>query len=65
MGGLSEATIATIGSAISTVNAEGTNAIKTEYFNLQGIRVNDSYRGTVIRVQTLENGSKTTTKLNR
>lgn len=65
MGGLSEATIATIGSAISTVNAEGTNAIKTEYFNLQGIRVNESYRGTVIRVQTLENGSKTTTKLNR
>lgn len=65
MGGLSEATIATIGSAISTVNAEGTNAIKTEYFNLQGIRVNDSYRGTVIRVETLENGSKTTTKINR
>lgn len=65
MGGLSEATIASIGSAISTVNVEGTNAIKTEYFNLQGIRVNESYRGTVIRVQTLENGSKTTTKLNR
>jgi len=44
-------------------NIDGTyEVVKTEYYTLQGVRVNDDYQGVVIKVDYLSNGEKVTTK---
>lgn len=66
MGGLGEATVVTGSTVgISNVNEAGSNAVKTDYYNLQGIKVGKSFKGTVVKVETLENGSKVVTKQNK
>ncbi len=65
MGGLGEASVAAITDGINTVNTGNSNVVKTEFYNMQGIKVNESFKGTVIKVETLENGSKVSTKTNR
>lgn len=63
MGGLGEATEATVLSGISNVgNTVGT--VRTMYYNMQGIRVSESYKGTVVKVQVMNDGSKTVVKQN-
>lgn len=65
MGGLGEAATAGISTGISTINATGNNVVNTDYYNMQGIKVGKSYKGTVIRVETLDNGKTVTSKLNK
>ena len=65
MGGLSEAATAAVGSCIKTVNTACGNVVKTEFYNMQGIKVSESFKGTLIKVDTFENGSKAVTKVNR
>ena len=43
--------------AISNVSDAG-KPVRTEYYNLQGVRVPPSAKGTVIRVTTLDNGRR-------
>ena len=62
MGGLSEATTATLPTAIDALNASAVKSVA--YYNLQGIKVNKTYKGTVIKIETLANGKKVITKVN-
>ena len=62
MGGLSEATTATLPTAIDAMNASAVKSVT--YYNLQGIKVNKTYKGTVIKIETLANGKKVITKVN-
>ena len=62
MGGLSEATTATVPTAINAMNTSAVMSVA--YYNLQGIKVNNSYKGTVIKIETLANGKKVITKVN-
>ncbi|MGN1230152.1 MAG: Ig-like domain-containing protein, partial [Prevotella sp.] len=62
MGGLSEAANATVPTAIDFINASDVKSV--EYYNLQGIKVNKTYKGTVIKIETLANGKKVITKVN-
>ena len=63
MGGLGEATEATIGTGIDEVDATTDGeAISTAYYSVQGERVSSSYRGVVIEVKTMADGSKTVRK---
>lgn len=62
MGGLSEATTATLPTAIDAMNASSVKSVT--YYNLQGIKVNKTYKGTVIKIETLANGKKVITKVN-
>lgn len=68
MGGLGDATEAVEASAtaITSVNADGSNAdvISVKYYNLQGMRVNDSSaEGVIIKVETTSDGRQTATKV--
>lgn len=45
----------------ATANEES-KVVNTAYYNLQGVRVNDSYKGVVIRVETMANGQKSVKK---
>lgn len=65
MGGLGEATVASVFDGISTVNTGNGNAVKTEFYNMQGIKVGESFKGTVIKVETFDNGNKVSTKVSR
>ena len=62
MGGLGDAV--KVGGDNSPIsNIDGTyEVVKTEYYTLQGVRVNDNYQGMVIKVDYLSNGEKVTTK---
>ena len=62
MGGLSEAANATVPTAIDGVNVSSVKSVA--YYNLQGIKVNKAYKGTVIKIETLANGKKVITKVN-
>ncbi len=63
MGGLGEATTASIDTGIDEVGAaENGEAVNTAYYSIDGTRVNDDYRGIVIEVKTLADGSKTVRK---
>lgn len=62
MGGLGEAATATVVTGINEIGSETGDVVSTEYYNLQGIRVNDNYRGVVVKVCTMKDGSKTTIK---
>ena len=62
LGCLSEATPATLPTAIDAMNASAVKSVT--YYNLQGIKVNKTYKGTVIKIETLANGKKVITKVN-
>lgn len=64
MGGLSEAALASIIDGISNVNTECGNVVKTDFYNMQGIKVGKSFKGTVIKIETLEDGRKISSKIN-
>ena len=64
MGGLGEATVAEVTTNITEVKSAA-EVKNVDFYNLQGVKVGKSYKGTVIRVQTLEDGSKTVTKMNK
>src|SRR5574344_1480069 len=63
MGGFGEAGIANGATGISNVKAD--DVINTSYYNLQGAMVNSAYNGVVIKVNTMKDGSKTTSKVIR
>lgn len=50
-------------SGISNAVVEGGDVASTSYYNLQGIRVSDSYNGVVIKVNTMKGGSRIATKI--
>ena len=51
-----------VGMKSQTIAVAG-NVVSTQYFNLQGQRVSNSYQGVAIRVQTLENGKSVASKV--
>ena len=61
MGGLSKAVVASDATGIQKVDTTE-DAVKTEYFNLQGQRVTMLHRGIIIEVKTMADGSKQVTK---
>ena len=61
MGGLSKAVVASDATGIQKVGTTE-DAVKTEYFNLQGQRVTMLHRGVIIEVKTMADGSKQVTK---
>ncbi|MGN0220944.1 MAG: Ig-like domain-containing protein [Prevotella sp.] len=61
MGGLGESTQATISTGINEMKAEG-NVLRTTLYNMSGMQVGNGYKGTVIQVQTLDNGQQVVTK---
>ena len=66
MGGLGEPTVADVAVGIQSLSTSNNAAvISTRYYNAQGIRVDKSFRGTVLRVETLADGSTRTTKIQR
>ena len=66
MGGLGDATKASLATGIqSLTNNSNAAVVSTRYYNAQGIRVDKSFRGTVLRVETLADGSTRTTKIQR
>lgn len=66
MGGLGEATAATVVTGIDELSGDNdVKAVRTDWYNMQGMKVNSSYNGTVIQVKTFENGNRTVTKYNK
>lgn len=64
MGGLGDAV--KVGGEVSIDNVYGDNEIvSTVYYNLEGMRVSESYAGIVIRVDTLASGKVVTAKIMR
>lgn len=64
MGGLGDAAEATltVGTGIESINnAEG--VVSTSYYNLNGVKVGKNFKGTVIKVETLNNGQQITSKI--
>ncbi len=62
MGGLSEMTPAVYTTGITGVQADAA-VMSTVYYNLSGERVSDSYKGFVIKVDTLYDGTSVATKM--
>ena len=62
MGGLGEATEAAIASEISNVGNPA-EVVSTSFYNLNGNKVSKSYKGAVIMVETLADGTTVTTKV--
>ncbi len=62
MGGLGAAGTATTGAGINDVEASA-EVVKTVYYNAQGAMVDGSYRGVVVKVSTLSDGTVTTAKV--
>ncbi|MGN1375091.1 MAG: pectinesterase family protein [Prevotella sp.] len=48
---------------IGSVVADKSDVVSTSCYNLQGVRVNDSYNGVVIKVATMKDGRKVATKI--
>ena len=66
MGGLGEPAIADTAVGIQSLSTSSNAAVvSTRYYNAQGIRVDKSFRGTVLRVETLADGTTRTTKIQR
>lgn len=63
MGGLGEA----VKAAIEILGIENVNnangVVSTSYYNLNGVKVSNSFKGTVIKVETLNNGKQITSKI--
>ena len=49
--------------AIDNVEAVSGNVVKTEYYNLSGSRVGNAYKGVVIKVDTMDDGSVVSSKV--
>ena len=62
-GGFGEKAAVEETTGISEVNAAKGNVTKTEVYDLQGIRVGKTFKGTAIRIQTLDNGQTVATKV--
>jgi len=63
MGGLGDATVAeSVTTGISTVATQG-KATNTKFYNLNGIRTSKSAKGVNIKVETLDNGKTTVSKV--
>ena len=63
MGGLGEAVKAAIEiTGIENVN-NANGVVSTSYYNLNGVKVSNSFKGTVIKVETLNNGKQITSKI--
>lgn len=56
---------ASMTTAISDTFADNADIMQTSYYNVQGVRVNNSYKGIVIKVNTLKDGKKVATKIMR
>ena len=56
---------ASMTTAISDTFADNADIMQTSYYNVQGVRVNNSYKGIVIKVDTLKDGKKVATKIMR
>ena len=52
-------------SSIGNITNDGGDVTSTVYYNLQGIRVSNSYNGVVIKVNTMNDGRKVATKIVR
>ena len=52
-------------SGIAGTVADSVDVINTYYYNVQGVRVNDSHKGIVIKVDTLKDGKQVATKIIR
>ncbi len=65
MGGLSEATEASIADGIETIAAETGNVVAVDYFTTNGVKVAKTFKGILIEVKTLDNGEKITSKIIR
>ena len=66
MGGLGEAVVSTFDNMVGLDDViVDSEIISTVWYNLQGQRVSDNAEGILIRVDTLANGSKVTTKVSR
>ena len=61
MGGLSEATDADAASAVSEISGNA-STVATAYYSLDGTRVDKSYRGAVVKVMTMSDGTVKTVK---
>lgn len=56
---------ASMTTAISDTFADNADIMQTSYYDVQGVRVNNSYKGIVIKVDTLKDGKKVATKIMR
>lgn len=50
-------------SGITAVAAEAGNVVSTQYYNMQGVRVDSSYKGVVVKVDTYANGKTVAAKV--
>lgn len=50
-------------SGADMIFGENSNIASTHYYNMQGVEVNESYKGMVIKVETLRSGKKSVGKL--
>ncbi len=64
MGGLGDVTIAKIPTGIDNVKSAA-DIVSTAYYNMQGVQVNDSYNGVIIKINTMKDGSKKATKITK
>lgn len=62
-GGFGQSSSITTG--ISGTVAGGADVMRTSYYNAQGVRVSNSYKGIVIKVDTLKDGKQVATKIVR
>ncbi len=62
MGGLGEATVAEV-TGIKELMATDGDILRTSYYNLQGARVSNAYKGVVIKVDTMSGGKQVSSKL--
>lgn len=62
MGGLGAAGIATGGAGINGIDAD-TRVVSTVYYNVQGMTVDAGYRGIVVKVEKLSDGTTIITKI--
>ena len=65
MGGLGEAATATVANGITTVGNGNSKVVSTVYYDLQGARVSSAYKGVVIKVDTMSDGQRNTTRVIR
>ena len=65
MAGVGEAATATVANGITTVGNGNSKVVSTVYYDLQGARVSSAYKGVVIKVDTMSDGQRNTTRVIR
>ena len=63
MGGLGEEAAISDSVSIQKIDAENGEIVDVKYFNLQGVAVEPSLKGVLLKVETFANGNKKTTKI--